>query len=391
MAHRACVKQPINFVHAKDEYQSTSTSSSCKKKSEHPQLDGHDIKSFYEEVVGSSSSQYSAVKKDTPENRHRDVSKPKRKHARPMNRKHTSGLVLHRTDCPSNVTDVVEERGNPVTSHSGNKIVKPESTGKEVSVSSKSTVKRKENKFLHCAQDGDLNELRRLVEDGVDVNVHDAYGWTALMCASHTGHLPVVQYLLDSGAQLTVRDSNRRTPIDIARLAKQHNLVKYYENIGQDSDLHHEGNHSECRPFYCEICQAEFKDTHLDAHNTSTVHLFNCRRPRKPTTYFLPENNKGFQMLLRAGWDKEKGLGSEEQGHKFPVKTVLKRDRHGLGAEEDRKAKVTHFGPNDRKAVQECSVKRTMKATTLNAKARDQTLTREKRKERTFRMAFNMD
>ena len=379
MAHRACVKQPINFVHAKDEYKSTSTSSSCKKKSEHPQLDGHDIKLFYEEVVGSSSS----------ENRHRDVSKPK--HAHPMDRKHTSSLVLHRTDCPSNVTDAVEVQGSPVTSHSSNKIAKPESTGKEMPVSSKSMMKRKENKFLHCAQDGDLNELCRLVEDGVDVNVHDAYGWTALMCASHTGHLPVVQYLVDSGARLTVRDSNGRTPIDIARLAKQHHLVKYYENRGQDSDLCHEGNHSECRPFYCEICQAEFKDTHLGAHNTSTVHLFNCRLPRKPTTYFLPENNKGFQMLLRAGWDKEKGLGSEEQGHKFPVKTVLKRDRHGLGAEDDRKAKVTHFGPNDRKAVQECSVKRTMKATTLNAKAHDRTLTREKRKERTFRMAFNMD
>ena len=161
-------------------------------------------------------------------------------------------------------------------------------------MSSKSMMKRKENKFLHCAQDGDLNELCRLVEDGVDVNVHDAYGWTALMCASHTGHLPVVQYLVDSGARLTVRDSNGRTPIDIARLAKQHHLVKYYENRGQDSDLCHEGNHSECRPFYCEICQAEFKDTHLGAHNTIDCAFIQLQTATKTNHIFSTREQQGF-------------------------------------------------------------------------------------------------
>ena len=82
--------------------------------------------------------------------------------------------------------------------------------------------------------------------------------------------------------------------------------------MGQDSDSHHEENYSECIPFYCDICQAEFKNTPLDVHNTSTVHLFNSRLPRIPSTYFLYENNKSFQMMVRAGWDKEKVLGSKD-------------------------------------------------------------------------------
>ena len=46
------------------------------------------------------------------------------------------------------------------------------------------------------------------------------------------------------------------------------------------------------------------------------------------------------------------GLGPEGIGRKFPVKTVLKRDRLGLGSKGSEQARVTHFGPNDCNAVQ---------------------------------------
>lgn len=38
-------------------------------------------------------------------------------------------------------------------------------------------------------------------------------------------------------------------------------------------------------------------------------------------------------------------------GRKYPVKTVLKRDRLGLGSKGSHQARVTHFGPNDHSAV----------------------------------------
>lgn len=38
-------------------------------------------------------------------------------------------------------------------------------------------------------------------------------------------------------------------------------------------------------------------------------------------------------------------------GRKYPVKTVLKRDRLGLGSKGSQQARVTHFGPNDPSAV----------------------------------------
>lgn len=38
-------------------------------------------------------------------------------------------------------------------------------------------------------------------------------------------------------------------------------------------------------------------------------------------------------------------------GRKYPVKTVLKRDRLGLGSKGSQQARVTHFGPNDPSSV----------------------------------------
>ena len=65
-------------------------------------------------------------------------------------------------------------------------------------------------------------------------------------------------------------------------------------------------------------------------------------------------------MLLREGWDPEGGLGSEQQGQQFPVKTVLKRDRLGFGIKGKDKARVTHFEAGHTAAIrrpsEECFV-----------------------------------
>lgn len=40
---------------------------------------------------------------------------------------------------------------------------------------------------------------------GMDINVSDQYGWTALMCASYAGHLHIVKYLLSMGVDVSKR------------------------------------------------------------------------------------------------------------------------------------------------------------------------------------------
>jgi ankyrin repeat protein len=61
-----------------------------------------------------------------------------------------------------------------------------------------------------------LEASKMLVELGADVNAHDAYNWTALHGAAYTGADAIVQFLVDKGAKLDVKDRFGQTPYSIA-------------------------------------------------------------------------------------------------------------------------------------------------------------------------------
>ena len=69
-----------------------------------------------------------------------------------------------------------------------------------------------------------------LARSGADVNLADAAeGWTALMLASAEGHQPVVQVLLQHGADPRVADQDGDTAISHARARGQARIVSLLE------------------------------------------------------------------------------------------------------------------------------------------------------------------
>lgn len=62
----------------------------------------------------------------------------------------------------------------------------------------------------------DLEAARMLVSLGADVNAHDIYNWTALHGAAYIGADAIVQFLVDKGAKLNVKDRFGQTPYSIA-------------------------------------------------------------------------------------------------------------------------------------------------------------------------------
>ena len=95
-------------------------------------------------------------------------------------------------------------------------------------------------------------------------------------------------------------------------------------------------------------------------------------------------------MMLSGGWDK-KGLGPSGSGKLYPVKTILKRDRHGLGLESDSGVKVTpkvtHFDPHDDSGVRDPAA-RTERTSTLSRRQQLKKLSKEKAREVNFRREF---
>lgn len=191
-----------------------------------------------------------------------------------------------------------------------------------------------------------------------DINEQDLFGWSLLMSAACAGAVNCLQILLRNGASPSLKDKKGLTPMDLARKKGRKEVMSILEEwshgivlIELDDD---ETEPSQpAVPIFCEACNQSF--TNQNAHLKSIAHLFSSgifHNPDGKIHYGIPESNRGYQLMLKTGWDQSSGLGPDGTGHKFPIKTVLKRDRQGVGNEKDRKgARITHFAPFDVAAV----------------------------------------
>ncbi|CAG7818470.1 unnamed protein product [Allacma fusca] len=245
------------------------------------------------------------------------------------------------------------------------------------------------------AEGNKLAELKSVLSvHSVDLNRTDEYGWTLLMVAACAGSTDIVTLLLKSGADRGVKNKKGLTAY---ALAEKNNfkqvcdiIINWKGKIKLESCVSEEeqGQKVISSAGYCESCRVEYSC--FRKHSRSIAHLISTSDNTTTRTHYgIPETNKGFQLLLKNGWNRERGLGPEGEGQKFPVKTILKRDRIGLGSEEGEKAKarVTHFGPGDRAAVKR-EVKtgeRLERKRTVEKKAEVKRKSKEIRKEINFR------
>jgi len=65
----------------------------------------------------------------------------------------------------------------------------------------------KTDQLQEAARKGDAVAVKKLLDEGVDVNTKFRYGATALFYACDHGHVDVVKVLLDRGADLTIKDT----------------------------------------------------------------------------------------------------------------------------------------------------------------------------------------
>jgi len=84
-----------------------------------------------------------------------------------------------------------------------------------------------------AAREGDLATLKRLVEEGVDVDAANPYGATALAYACDKGHLEVVEFLVAAGADVNTKDSFYEfTPLGWSLFEEHDEIVKVLIDAG---------------------------------------------------------------------------------------------------------------------------------------------------------------
>ena len=86
-------------------------------------------------------------------------------------------------------------------------------------------------------QQGNLNRVQELVARGIDMNMQDAQGRTPLMCAVALKKNAVLRFLLESGADTSLRDKINLTALHYAAQANNADGVDALIAEGMDVDV----------------------------------------------------------------------------------------------------------------------------------------------------------
>ncbi|KRY92190.1 G patch domain and ankyrin repeat-containing protein 1 -like protein [Trichinella pseudospiralis] len=256
------------------------------------------------------------------------------------------------------------------------------------------------NRFFKAASEGDNDALLNcLLKDRIGINETDDFRWTALMCAAYAGHLNTVMFLLQYGAEPEIKNQKAKTASNLAADNGQYhieNLLKEFllERQRLQSSVSDSGfaeastaaiNVEQQVENFCTSCNRPYSDPH---HHTSTGHLFQTWQIDLQPCFSINSSNIGYKMMVKSGWKETTGLGKEEKGRHYPVKTALKRDRYGLGLKKQ-KCRISHFSAFDSTAV--VTVKKPSVQPSLGKKSAYLKNEKDRHIARTFRRQFYSD
>jgi len=84
-----------------------------------------------------------------------------------------------------------------------------------------------EKPIHNAAYEGDLKKVREIIEkDPSQINIQDGSGWTPLHLASGKGHIEIVEYLLNHGADTELENSHGERPLWLAAKFGRYETIK---------------------------------------------------------------------------------------------------------------------------------------------------------------------
>lgn len=193
--------------------------------------------------------------------------------------------------------------------------------------------------YFVAAQNNDVETLRQGLQDQPEMlDTIDEFGWSLLMIACQANSVQTVKELLQLGADTSIRDKAGNSARSLVIKNKNLQIADLLLNNTDRNQMkttekqNHRKRKLKDQDYTCKICCNNYPDK--EQHLVSTVHNINASKGKKVhPCYKLPESNKGFQIMLKTGWDKGTGLGCDGSGRQYPIRAVQKKDRKGLGHE----------------------------------------------------------
>lgn len=194
-----------------------------------------------------------------------------------------------------------------------------------------------------AAQNNDVGTLVSVLDKFPDkLNTTDEFGWSLLMIACQANSVDTVKELLKRNADTSIRDKAGNSVLTLVIRNRNLVLVDLFLNKEKSKRPKTFKREKIKREFLCEICNRVFDDR--DDHLSSTVHNMDASKRNKcRPCYKIPASNKGYQIMVKGGWDRSNGLGPDGTGNLYPIRTIQKLDKKGLGLEKLKKQKTEDF------------------------------------------------
>lgn len=91
--------------------------------------------------------------------------------------------------------------------------------------------------LILSAEKGDIQRVLKLLDEGVDINVTDSNGRTAVMAATYNNQVEMVKKLIEKGADINIRDNNLNNVLLYAGAEGISEVVKLAIEAGADTSL----------------------------------------------------------------------------------------------------------------------------------------------------------
>ena len=82
-----------------------------------------------------------------------------------------------------------------------------------------------------------LKGVKKAIDLGVDINIVDKHGWTALMYTSVNGDKKIAELLIQNGADINIRNYNENVALIIATMNNQKEIIKLLIQNGADINI----------------------------------------------------------------------------------------------------------------------------------------------------------
>src|SRR5260221_5574372 len=88
--------------------------------------------------------------------------------------------------------------------------------------------------FVKAATNGKIDEVKTLLQSGVNINTQIEHGYSALMLAAGNGQEDVVKYLLKNGANVNLQANLKETALHLAAGNGRKSIVELLVTNGAD-------------------------------------------------------------------------------------------------------------------------------------------------------------